>query len=115
MNAFDCNVEISLMIKCVFCNSRSPAFQMPVQPALNQDESHGPNNRVQFREPLSNTFMDDAYADVQADSNTTLENSTYVAVDDPSPSNYPILAPVLEEPSSSFSEGNGLIDRKSVV
>ncbi|CAC08344.1 putative protein [Arabidopsis thaliana] len=84
--------------------SRSPAFQMPVQPALNQDESHGPNNRVQFREPLSNTFMDDAYADVQADSNTTLENSTYVAVDDPSPSNYPILAPVLEEPSSSFSE-----------
>ncbi|AED91302.2 transmembrane protein [Arabidopsis thaliana] len=83
---------------------RSPAFQMPVQPALNQDESHGPNNRVQFREPLSNTFMDDAYADVQADSNTTLENSTYVAVDDPSPSNYPILAPVLEEPSSSFSE-----------
>ncbi|XP_010452836.1 PREDICTED: uncharacterized protein LOC104734867 isoform X3 [Camelina sativa] len=84
--------------------SRSPAFQMPVQPALNQDESHGPNNRVQFREPLSNTFMDDAYAEEQADTNQTLENSTYVAVDDPSPSNYPILAPVLEEPSSSISE-----------
>ncbi|XP_010495115.1 PREDICTED: uncharacterized protein LOC104772168 [Camelina sativa] len=84
--------------------SRSPAFQMPVQPALNQDESHGPNNRVQFREPLSNTFMDDAYPEEQADTNQTLENSTYVAVDDPSPSNYPILAPVLEEPSSSISE-----------
>ncbi|XP_010423089.1 PREDICTED: uncharacterized protein LOC104708245 isoform X2 [Camelina sativa] len=83
---------------------RSPAFQMPVQPALNQDESHGPNNRVQFREPLSNTFMDDAYPEEQADTNQTLENSTYVAVDDPSPSNYPILAPVLEEPSSSISE-----------
>ncbi|CAN8256860.1 unnamed protein product [Cochlearia groenlandica] len=83
--------------------SRSPAFQMPVQPALNQDESHGPNNRVQFREPLSNTFMDDA--EVQTDVNKTLENVNYVAAfDDSSPSNYPILAPVLEEPSSSFSE-----------
>ncbi|KAL1191262.1 hypothetical protein V5N11_001495 [Cardamine amara subsp. amara] len=85
--------------------SRSPAYQMPVQPALNQDESHGPNSRVQFREPLSNTIMDDAYTEVEADTNQTLENSTYVAgFDDPSPSNYPVLAPVLEEPSSSFSE-----------
>ncbi|CAH8281919.1 unnamed protein product [Eruca vesicaria subsp. sativa] len=84
---------------------RSPVFQMPVQPALNQDESHGPNNRVQFREPLSNTFMDDPYAEVQADTNQTLENANYAAeFDDPSPSNYPNLAPVLEEPSSSFSE-----------
>ncbi|ESQ40792.1 hypothetical protein EUTSA_v10012799mg [Eutrema salsugineum] len=84
---------------------RSRAFQTPVQPALNQGESHGPNNRVQFREPLSNTFMDDAYAEVQADTNKTLENANYVSgFDDPSPSNYPILAPVLEEPSSSFSE-----------
>uniref|UniRef100_A0A1J3CCA6 Uncharacterized protein n=1 Tax=Noccaea caerulescens TaxID=107243 RepID=A0A1J3CCA6_NOCCA len=84
---------------------RSPAFQMPVQPTLNQDESHGPNTRVQFREPLSNTFMDDAYAEVQADTNKTLETANYAAeFDDPSPSNYPILAPVLEEPSSSYSE-----------
>ncbi|CAG7911693.1 unnamed protein product [Brassica rapa] len=85
--------------------SRSPAFQMPVQPAFNQDESHGPNNRVQFREPLSNTFMDDPYAEVQADTNQTLENANYAAeFDEPSPSNYPNLPPVLEEPTSSFSE-----------
>ncbi|EOA20045.1 hypothetical protein CARUB_v10000317mg [Capsella rubella] len=82
---------------------RSPAFHMPVQPALNQDESHGPSSRVQFREPLSNTFMDDAYAEVQAETNQSLE--TYVADEDPSPSNYPILASVLEEQSSSISEG----------
>ncbi|KAF8115670.1 hypothetical protein N665_0025s0130 [Sinapis alba] len=70
---------------------RSPAFQMPVQPAYNQDESHGPNNRVQFREPLSNTFMDDPYAELQADTNQTSENANYAAeFDDPSPSNYPI-------------------------
>ncbi|CAH2073525.1 unnamed protein product [Thlaspi arvense] len=84
---------------------RSPAFQMHVQPPLNQDESNGQNNRVQFREPLSNTFMDGAYAEVQEDTNKTVEKANYVAgFDDPSPSNYPILAPVLEEPSSSFSE-----------
>lgn len=96
------------MIKCVFCSSRSPAFQMAVQPAFTRDESQGPNTRVQFREPLSNTYVDDAYAEVQADTNQTLENANYGAeFDDPSPSNYPNLAPVLEEPSSSFSEGNG--------
>lgn len=78
-----------------------------MQPVLSQDESHGPNSRVQFREPLSNTFIDDVYAEVQADTNKTSDTSTYVtAFDDPSPSNYPILPPVLEEPSSSFSEGN---------
>ncbi|KAF3565716.1 hypothetical protein DY000_02019473 [Brassica cretica] len=59
--------------------SRSPAFQMPLQPAFNQDESNGPNNRVQFREPLSNTFMDDPYAEVQADTNQTSENANYAA------------------------------------
>ncbi|KAJ0266123.1 Uncharacterized protein HA466_0001700 [Hirschfeldia incana] len=85
--------------------SRSPAFQMPVQPAFNQDESHGPSNRVQFREPLSNTFMDGPYAEVQPDTNQTLENANFAAeFDDPSPSNYPNLPPVLEEPTSSFSE-----------
>ncbi|KAJ4883208.1 hypothetical protein Rs2_33301 [Raphanus sativus] len=84
---------------------RSPAFQMAVQPAFTRDESQGPNTRVQFREPLSNTYVDDAYAEVQADTNQTLENANYGAeFDDPSPSNYPNLAPVLEEPSSSFSE-----------
>lgn len=84
---------------------RSPAFQMPLQPAFNQDESNGPNNRVQFREPLSNTFMDDPYAEVQADTNQTSENANYAAgFDEPSPSNYPNLPPVLEEPTSSFSE-----------
>ncbi|KFK25213.1 hypothetical protein AALP_AA8G081800 [Arabis alpina] len=85
---------------------RSPAFQMTVQPALSQDEPHGPNNRVQFREPLSNTFIDD----VQADAEKTSDNSTYVAeFSDPSPSNYPNLPPVLEEPSSSFSEDDDLL------
>lgn len=53
----------------------SPVFQMPVYPpALNQDESHGLKNSVQFCKPLSNnTVMDDADADAetQADTNKT--------------------------------------------
>ncbi|XP_010493471.1 PREDICTED: uncharacterized protein LOC104770711 isoform X2 [Camelina sativa] len=81
-------------------NSQSAAFEMHVQPGTSMEESPGlkqadeiPPKHVQFREPISKTVVDDAH------------NSAYVsAFDDPSSSNSPLLSPVLEEPSSSFSE-----------
>lgn len=95
---------------CFVCTSQSAAFKMSVQPGTSEDESHGrkqvdetPPKHVQFREPLSKMVMDDADAEGQSDT----INPPYVpASDDPSSSNSPLLSPVLEEPSSSFSEGN---------
>ncbi|XP_010546269.1 PREDICTED: uncharacterized protein LOC104818394 isoform X2 [Tarenaya hassleriana] len=98
--------------------SKSAAPEMPLQPDFNQDERHGPkqvedsihNRHVQFREPLSQAVMDDGDAEGQPDAkeasaNWSLGNSSYVAgFDDPSSSNSPYLPPVMEEPSSSFSE-----------
>lgn len=83
---------------------------MSVQPGTNEDESRGrkqvdetPPKHVQFREPPSKMVMDDVDEEGQSDT----VNPPYVpAFDDPSSSNSPLLSPVLEEPSSSFSEGN---------
>jgi hypothetical protein len=83
-------------------NSQSAAFEMHVQPGTSVDESPAhkkvdetPPKHVQFLEPISKTVVDDA------------QNPSYgSAFDDPSSSNSPLLSPVFEEPSSSFSEGN---------
>ncbi|CAH2044188.1 unnamed protein product, partial [Thlaspi arvense] len=88
------------------CTSQSAAFEMPVQPGTSEDETRGwkqvdetPPKHVKFREPLSKTVIDDA--EEQSDT----KNPPYVpAFDDPSSSNSPLLSPVREEPSSSFSE-----------
>lgn len=82
--------------------SQSAAFEMHVQPGTSVDASPGlkqvdknPPKHVQFHEPISKTVVEDA------------QNPSYVsAFDDPSSTNSPLLSPVLEEPSSSFSEGN---------
>jgi hypothetical protein len=74
---------------------------MHVQPGTSVDESPAhkkvdetPPKHVQFLEPISKTVVDDA------------QNPSYgSAFDDPSSSNSPLLSPVFEEPSSSFSEG----------
>ncbi|KAI3435440.1 uncharacterized protein J3R85_006042 [Psidium guajava] len=66
--------------------------------------------QVTFREPVSNTDMD--YPDVegshderQSPANWASGNSPYTApLEDPGSSYSPYLPPVLEEPSSSFSE-----------
>ncbi|OAO94281.1 hypothetical protein AXX17_AT5G23080 [Arabidopsis thaliana] len=82
-------------------NSQSAAFEMHVQPGTSVDEypahkkvDETPPKHVQFLEPISKTVVDDA------------QNPSYgSAFDDPSSSNSPLLSPVFEEPSSSFSEG----------
>lgn len=68
--------------------------------------------QVTFREPVSNTEMDDpdvegSHDERQSPANWVSGNSPYTApLEDPGSSYSPYLAPVLEEPSSSFSEGN---------
>lgn len=68
--------------------------------------------QVTFREPVSNTEMDDPDVEAnhnerQSPANWVSGNSPYTApLDDPGSSYSPFLPPVLEEPSSSFSEGN---------
>ncbi|XP_038997383.1 uncharacterized protein LOC120122300 isoform X2 [Hibiscus syriacus] len=67
------------------------------------------NKQVKFRDPVSNSEMD--YPDTEGPqiereppSNWGSGNSPYTAHDDPSSSYPPFPPPVLEEPSSSFSE-----------
>lgn len=87
---------------CFVCISQSAASEMPAQPGTIEDESPGLKQvdetqpkHVLFREPISKTVGGDA------------NNPPYMsAFDEPSSSNSPLLSPVLEEPSSSFSEGN---------
>ncbi|XP_030462744.1 uncharacterized protein LOC115682614 isoform X2 [Syzygium oleosum] len=66
--------------------------------------------QVTFREPVSNTEMDDPDVEAnhnerQSPANWVSGNSPYTGpLDDPGSSYSPFLPPVLEEPSSSFSE-----------
>ncbi|XP_020238907.1 uncharacterized protein LOC109817958 isoform X1 [Cajanus cajan] len=69
------------------------------------------NKQVTFREPVSNNEVDDPdgdgiHSEREAPANWGSGNPPYTtSVDDPSSSSYsPYLPPVLEEPSSSFSE-----------
>ncbi|KAL2325224.1 hypothetical protein Fmac_024282 [Flemingia macrophylla] len=68
------------------------------------------NKQVTFRDPVSNSEVDDTdgdgiHSEREATGNWSSGNPTYsTSVDDPSPSYSPYLPPVLEEPSSSFSE-----------
>ncbi|KAK7356834.1 hypothetical protein VNO80_16113 [Phaseolus coccineus] len=68
------------------------------------------NKQVTFREPVSNNEVDDPDGDGtnserETPANWSSGNTPYTTtVDDPGPSYSPYLPPVLEEPSSSFSE-----------
>lgn len=81
--------------------------QLPV--ALYSEDTT--NKQVTFREPVSNSEMDDQDAkgnhnEREMPTNWSSGNPPYTTtLDDPSSSYSPYLAPVLEEPSSSFSEG----------
>lgn len=94
---------------------RNTASQsIPAQSALSQGDSYSrsgettSNTQVKFSDDVSRIEMDDP--DIEGDqlvtdpsANWASKNSPYAA-DDPSPSYSPYLPPVLEEPSSSFSE-----------
>lgn len=92
---------------------------MPVQQSVTRGDAHvaqyseeTTNKQVTFRDPVSNSEMDDQDAEGnhnerEMPANWSSVNPTYTTtLDDPSSSFSPFLAPVLEEPSSSFSEGN---------
>ncbi|KAJ4715770.1 Tripartite motif-containing 29 [Melia azedarach] len=98
--------------------SRDSAMQaIPAQLAGNHDDPHATrygeetaNKQVKFRVPVSNSEMDDPDAEEQSErdhsSNWPAGHTAYTStLDDPNSSYSPYLAPVLEEPSSSFSEG----------
>ncbi|XP_022774810.1 uncharacterized protein LOC111316871 isoform X3 [Durio zibethinus] len=93
------------------------ANEMPTQLTVTHSDTHTGqcgdetiNKQVTFRDPVSNSEMD--YPDAEGHpiereppSNWGSGNSPYAAtLDDPSSSYPPYLPPVLEEPSSSFSE-----------
>jgi hypothetical protein len=100
--------------------TRDPAaHDIPVQFAVSRSDAHATHygeettsKQVTFREPVSNTEMDDPESEGnqnerESSANWTSGNSPYAtAIDDPGSSYSPYLPPVLEEPSSSFSEGN---------
>ncbi|XP_060672441.1 uncharacterized protein LOC107415802 isoform X3 [Ziziphus jujuba] len=90
---------------------------MPVQQSVTRGDAHvaqyseeTTNKQVTFRDPVSNSEMDDQDAEGnhnerEMPANWSSVNPTYTTtLDDPSSSFSPFLAPVLEEPSSSFSE-----------
>ncbi|KAE9589701.1 hypothetical protein Lalb_Chr21g0311741 [Lupinus albus] len=67
------------------------------------------NKQVTFRDPVSKNEVDDPDGDEnqnerETSANWNSGNPPYTTVDDPSASYSPYLPPVLEEPSSSFSE-----------
>ncbi|KAF3970866.1 hypothetical protein ACB098_04G058500 [Castanea mollissima] len=98
--------------------SRIPAARgIPGQLAVTQSEVHPApygeeitSKQVTFREPVSNSEMDDPESEAnqnerESSANWSSGNSPYTTtIDDPGSSYSPYLTPVLEEPSSSFSE-----------
>ncbi|CAN1342737.1 hypothetical protein LINPERPRIM_LOCUS39554 [Linum perenne] len=96
--------------------SRSSAVRdVPEQFAVTKGDSHAMQyntdntKQVTFRESVSNSEMDDLEADGQQNdrelqSNWGSSTPYTTTIDDPSNSYSPYLPPVLEEPSSSFSE-----------
>ena len=102
--------------------STSTANEIPTQLAVTQVDMHNTqygeetiNKQVTFCDPVSNSEMD--YPDAEGHqiereppSNWGSGNSPYATtLDGPSSSYPPYLPPVLEEPSSSFSEGKVLL------
>ncbi|WRX09611.1 hypothetical protein QQP08_002098 [Theobroma cacao] len=95
----------------------STANEIPTQLAVSRGDMHTMqygeetiNKQVTFRDPVSNSEMDDPdteghQIERETPSNWGSGNSPYATtLDDPSSSYPPYLPPVLEEPSSSFSE-----------
>lgn len=86
----------------------------PAQGAVSHDELHPTHSRmVKFKDPVSSAEVDRAaaerYQNENEDSGTWGSSGSFPysnALEDHNPSFSPILQPVPEEPSSSFSEGN---------
>ncbi|KAK7269003.1 hypothetical protein RIF29_21717 [Crotalaria pallida] len=86
--------------------SRNPSAHV-ARPAHYGEEMT--NKQVTFRDPVSNNEVDDPDGDDnhnerETSANWNSGNPPYATADDPSSSYSPYLPPVLEEPSSSFSE-----------
>lgn len=125
---FDICFEL-IVKKCICAHlywlfDRTSSHDTPTQLVVTQgggaDPSHygmeTTNKQVTFREPVSNNEVDDTDGDGnqnerETNANWSSGNSPYRATaEDPSSSYSPYnLAPVLEEPSSSFSEGNNFL------
>lgn len=101
------------LLIALFRNTASQS--VPAQSASSQGDPHlhsaetTSNRQVKFSDDVSRIEMDDP--DIEGNqvvtdpsANWDSKNSPYAA-DDTSPSYSPYLPPVLEEPSSSFSEG----------
>ncbi|KDP25773.1 hypothetical protein JCGZ_23928 [Jatropha curcas] len=92
--------------------SRNSATQdIPAQFTVTRGDSHAVhygeetgNKQVTFREPVSNNEMDDPDPERYQNEREPSGNWGTTHLDDPSSSYSPYLPPVLEEPSSSFSE-----------
>jgi len=95
------------------CLRDSPIHDVSAEVAVNRDDLRATYNRqVQFKDPASSSDVDGAAADLHHNeseypgawgSDTSPHSNTY---EDSNPAYSPYLQPVLEKPSSSFSEGN---------
>ncbi|PSR90935.1 Bud site selection protein [Actinidia chinensis var. chinensis] len=112
------SLEPDNMVRYSTLASRNMASQdVPGKLSVSQDDFHHmrysqetTNKQVTFSDPVSSTEMDDLEVEAQQNerdhsTNWGSKNSPYsTTIDDPTSSYSPYLPPVLEEPSSSFSE-----------
>ncbi|PSR88328.1 DNA excision repair protein ERCC-6-like, partial [Actinidia chinensis var. chinensis] len=112
------SLEPDNMVRYSTLASRSMASQdVPAKLSVSQDDFHPmryseetTSKEVTFSDPVSSTEMDDLEVEAQQNerehsTNWGSKNSPYsMTIDDPTSSYSPYLPPVLEEPSSSFSE-----------
>lgn len=114
-------------VSCLFTRN-SAGNEIPVQLAVAESAvsatpygEETASKQVTFREPLSNSEMEDPESEGnqnerETSANWSSGNSPYAnTVDDPGSSYSPYLPPVLEEPSSSFSEGNFYFTSSPIV
>ena len=119
VNVLICSYKRAFSSQLHWLFHRNPStHDMPSRVVITQGDSHPArygeetaNKQVTFRDPVSNTDVDDPDGDANQSeklipANWNSGKSPYTTtVDDPSSSYSPYLPPVLEEPSSSFSEG----------
>lgn len=107
------------MFAQIYCSlyRNSSAHDVPNHQVVTQGDSQNEyygelsNKQVKFRDPVSHNEVEDLegdgdHSERETPANWSSGNPSYTtSVDDPGSSYSPYLPPVLEEPSSSFSEG----------
>lgn len=112
--------NVLLMLVALLCRGHA-LHDYPGQSAPTRDEAHAvirgehtPSRQVMFRDTVSNSDLEDPDSEGnpserEPPTNWGSGNSPYsTSMNDPSSSYSPYLPPVLEEPSSSFSEGKAV-------